>query len=74
YMSDFFTSRKLEVENVILEEFNEEGYAQMLREEGRAEGRAEERAKTEAAEERANKAETELVALRAELKALKQGN
>ena len=70
-MSDFFINRKLEVENVILTEFNEEGYAEMLREEGREEVIAQEQAKTEAERKRADEAEAENARLRAELETLK---
>ena len=71
-MSDFFINRKLEVENVILTEFNEEGYAEMLREEGREEVIAQEQAKTEAERKRADEAEAEITRLQAELEALKR--
>ena len=56
---------------MILTEFNEEGYAEMLREEGREEVIAQEQAKTEAERKRADEAEAENARLRAELETLK---
>ena len=63
---------------MILTEFDEKGYEQTIREEGRKEGReegrAEERMNTEAERKRADEAEAEVKRLREEIARLKASN
>ena len=67
---------------MILTEFDEKGYKQTIREEGREEGRkegreegrAEERMNTEAERKRADEAEAEVKRLREEIARLKASN
>ena len=74
YLVDYLKKINAEAKAMILTEFDEKGYEQTIREEGREEGRAEERKNTEAERKRAEMAEAEVKRLQEEIARLKASN